>query len=331
MFWSVLSLLLTILAIVLVARLLIAFWAWLGRGKTVHETAYDERSDPKLQEAVDEIDRLQSIMKGSSEGGRRHLTFDELKEFVRCQHQIREEFLDHLDFGWYHVVMIFTVCSIFGLLLEEVWMLITMGLTESRAGLVWGPFSPLYGFGALILTFVCFYLRKNGAQLWQVFLTSMAMGGLLEQTTGWAMETYLGAISWDYIAGHIPGAITKWVAFPFLLLWGLLGCLWFTRIMPEILWRIGYATTRRKVVFVSLLGAYLALDITMTVACFNRRAERDVGIPPQDAFEAWVDDHFSDQFMSQRFGNMVFEEAAKNPPDTKSQDGGQRLPETAVA
>ena len=43
----------------------------------------------------------------------------------------------------------------------------------------------------------------------------------------------------------------------------------------------------------------------MTLACFTRRAARDAGIPPRNDFELWVDERFSNKFMSNRFQNMV--------------------------
>jgi uncharacterized membrane protein len=202
------------------------------------------------------------------------------------------------------------------LVLEEVWMLITAGLTESRVGLVWGPFSPLYGAGAVLLTVVTFYMRKQGAKAWQVFLISVVVGGLLEQGTGWAMETFMHAVSWDYIAGGVPGAITKWVALPFLFFWGLLGFAWYKFIMPELLFALGTDTAVRRYVFVALLSVYLVSDIGMTLACFRRRAERDAGIAPQNAFEQWVDERYSDQFMSQRFQNMVIEGGSGEEPQS---------------
>ncbi len=67
------------------------------------------------------------------------------------------------------------------------------GVLESRVGLVWGPFSPLYGVGAVLLTLVLWPLRK--APAWKVFLLSAALGGALEQTAGWSMEHFAHASS----------------------------------------------------------------------------------------------------------------------------------------
>lgn len=230
-----------------------------------------------------------------------------MREVRKAEKEVQEDFLDHLKIGWYQIVMIFFIGSVLGLILEEVWMFITMGATESRVGLVWGPFSPLYGVGAVLLTLVTFQLRKMHAKGIVVFLVSMVVGGLLEQCTGWAMETFMGAVSWDYIAGGVPGAITKWVAIPFLFFWGFLGYVWYKFIMPGLLYNLGRPTTKRKAIFVTLLSIYLILDIFMTIMCFDRRAERDAGIPPANGFEEWIDTHFSNAFMSERFQNMVID------------------------
>lgn len=62
--------------------------------------------------------------------------------------QMRDDFLDDIQPGFYQYIIIFLIASILGLVLEMVWMFVMFGIVESRVGLVWGPFSPLYGFGS---------------------------------------------------------------------------------------------------------------------------------------------------------------------------------------
>ncbi len=309
MLLSLISLVLFVLLVIFILWCIGSFWAWLGRGKRVRNALEDEGISPATRQMVAKIQAVRDARKQEGAKGEKppHLSRTQLKEVKKAERQVRESFLDHLKLGWYQIVMIFFIGSVLGLVLEEVWMFITAGVTESRVGLVWGPFSPLYGAGAVLLTLVTFQLRKMHAKGIVVFLVSMVVGGLLEQITGWSMETFMGAVSCDYIAGGVPGAITKWVAVPFLFLWGLLGYLWYKLVMPDLLYMLGVPTTRRKVIFVTLLSIYLILDIFMTVMCFDRRAERDAGIPPANAFEEWVDENFNNAFMSERFQNMVIQ------------------------
>lgn len=289
MFLNILTLLFLALVVRGFARVIRYFITWLGRGKDLR-TAVDHQR-------VSEDTALAYLEEG------RHLTRDQRAEVMRAQLQDREEFLDNLHITWYQVVILFVFGSMAGLLLEELWMFASAGLTQSRVGLVWGPFSPLYGFGTVFLTLIAFQMRKRGAKGWQVFLVSALVGGCLEQFTGWAMETLFQAQSWTYL--YLPDHITQWIAWRFLVMWGVLGLVWTKMIMPELLYRIGEPTTKRQVTFVVILAAYLALDIFMTLACFQRRTERDAGIPASNDFERWIDDHYTDEFMSQRFQNLV--------------------------
>ena len=214
----------------------------------------------------------------------------------------RESYLDAMHMGWYQVVILFVVGSMAGLLLEEIWMLITAGLTESRVGLVWGPFSPLYGAGTVLLTLISYQLRRRHAHDVVVFCISAVVGGLLEEITGWGMLTFFHMQSWTY--AFLPDHITEFVAWRFLFFWGLLGLIWCRFVMPRALYHIGEPTSKRQAIFITLISLYLVADIGMTVACFMRATARDVGIPPQNAFEQWVDMHYSNEFISARFQNL---------------------------
>lgn len=217
-----------------------------------------------------------------------------------ARRQLRDDFLNDNCPGFYQYLIIFLVASVLGLILETIWMFVAYGVLESRVGLVWGPFSPLYGCGAVLLTVVLWRLRDQPT--WMIFLISAGLGGILEQLAGWSMETVMHAWLWSYL--HFPDHITQWVAWRFLIVWGLLGVAWCKVIMPELLYRIGEPTSRRQAVVVSFLTAFIALDIAMTVACFWRAGKREEGVPPQNVFEEYVDRHFGDEFIKGKFENL---------------------------
>ena len=47
----------------------------------------------------------------------------------------------------------------------------------------------------------------------------------------------------------------------------------------------------------------------MTLACFNRKTARDLGVPPANAFERWVDTNYTDDFIAGRFENLKIGDA----------------------
>ena len=275
-------------------RVVVFFWEWVSRGDRLGEEQV-ELAESALEESEDVLER--ELARAERERGLGRL-------FARwhASNEAIDEYLDHLRLGWYQAVIIFFLGSMAGLLIEEVWMLVSAGLTESRVGLVWGPFSPLYGLGAVLLTWLSFFLRSRGAAGWQVFLVSAVVGGALEQLAGWSMSTFFDAESWTYL--HLPDHITQWVAWRFLAAWGVLGLVWCRAVMPRLLYQIGMPTTRRQAVFVTLVAVYLVADVAMTLACFDRKAERDAGEPPSNAFEQWVDTNYNDEFISSRFENL---------------------------
>lgn len=295
MFLSFLMMLFLFLIFMGFARVVRYFWSWLRGGEKVDESLV-LREDAAEERAEEVADR---DLRGIDTEDRS----EQVITRVRARADEINAYLDAMTLGWYQIAIIFFIGCMAGLLLEEIWMLITAGLAENRVGLVWGPFSPLYGFGAVFLTVVSFELRRHGARGWQVFLVAALIGGLLEQVTGWSMEALFHATSWSY--SHLPDHITKWVAWRFLVFWGLLGLVWHRVVMPVLLYRIGMPTSKRQFVFVLLLTVYLAADIFMTVACFNRKTERDLGVPAQSAFDVWVDDHYTDAFIAGRFQNLV--------------------------
>ena len=238
-------------------RVVVFFWEWLSSGDRLGEERV-ERAEIALDQSEDVLERELARAERKRGLGRLFARWHASGEAI-------DEYLDHLSLGWYQAVIIFFLGSMAGLLIEEVWMLVSAGLTESRVGLVWGPFSPLYGLGAVLLTWMSFHLRAHGAAGWQVFLVSAVVGGVLEQLAGWSMSAFFDAESWTYL--HLPDHITQWVAWRFLAAWGVLGLVWCRAVMPRLLYQIGMPTTRRQAVFVTLVAVYL-LFVAGVLICY---------------------------------------------------------------
>ena len=58
---------------------------------------------------------------------------------------------------WYFILF-----SILGLVIETIYGYYSMGVWESRKGLLWGPFCPVYGVGAILFIFLLNHVdQKN--------------------------------------------------------------------------------------------------------------------------------------------------------------------------
>ena len=111
----------------------------------------------------------------------------------------------YIQLSFAKLFWIFVVGSILGLLIEDVFHVLVYHEWESRAGLVWGPFSPLYGVGAVVLTVFLnrFYYTHNLI----IFLIAMVLGSAMEYLASLIMEVFWHAIAWDYSGtfGSIDG------------------------------------------------------------------------------------------------------------------------------
>ncbi len=211
----------------------------------------------------------------------------------------------YLDLSLSLLFWIFMVASVLGLGLEDLFHVVVYGGYESRAGLVWGPFSPIYGVGAVALTLFLnrFYYTHDLI----IFLIAMVVGAVLEYSASWMMETFWHAIAWDYTGTF--GSINGRTNFFFGVMWGTLGLFWVRFILPVV--KGVQSRFRNKFeggLFQSLsivLAAFMLVNAVVTVLALHREGERTQDIPPKTQIDVLLDQAFSDEWLQQRFHNMT--------------------------
>ena len=91
-------------------------------------------------------------------------------------------------------LMVFVFGGIFGFIYEELFYRIDLGMFVKR-GTTFGPWIPIYGFGAMLIIFATNRFRK---QPWVVFALSVVVSGLLEFATGYVLYHTMRLRLWDY-------------------------------------------------------------------------------------------------------------------------------------
>lgn len=105
------------------------------------------------------------------------------------------------------------------LVVETIYHWYYYGEYQDRAGMLWGPFSPIYGFGAGFMTILLNRLWRSNWVL--IFFSSALIGGVFEYCSSWFMEVAFGIKAWDYtgewlsIGGRTSGK--------YMVFWGIMG------------------------------------------------------------------------------------------------------------
>lgn len=201
---------------------------------------------------------------------------------------------------------IFLIASIFGALYEEILYIvksfINLGIFdwEPRRGVFWGPISPVYGVGAVVM---CLVLTNKNDTLSQTFIKASILGGAVEYIISFLQETFLKTTSWDYSGYFLD--INGRTTIPFMLFWGVLGVCFVKFIYPFLSGMVDgmQATINGK--FTTFLVVLLSFDMTISWTALIRQTLRHNNISTIPIVDKFYDDHFDDDYIMKKFPNMV--------------------------
>ena len=218
----------------------------------------------------------------------------------------------YIKLNYFNLFWVFFVCSVLGLILEEVWHMVVVdpGVYQDRAGMLFGPFSPIYGFGAVLMTMALNRFYKKNPLI--IFLVSALTGGAFEVFVGWFMQTSFGVVSWSY--SHIrlfgmpdPIAVLTGgrTCTPFACMWGLGGLIWIKVLLPRLLKLINMIPWKRRYSATVILTAVMLIDGVMTLQSLDYWYQRVNGTVRNIPVAQFYDKHFDNEYMENRFQSMT--------------------------
>lgn len=230
----------------------------------------------------------------------------------------------YIELNFFNLFWVFFVCSILGLIIEVVYHMVVVdpGVYQDRAGLLFGPFSPIYGVGAVLLTIALNRFYRANPVI--IFVVSAIIGGVFEAFVSWFMQTSFGAVAWDYTGITLFGMpdpiavlFEGRTSTPFMCMWGILGFVWIKACLPWLLrlinmipWKIRYSLT-------SLVAVLMLVNAVMTLQALDCWFERVSGTAWNTPVEDFYAEHFGNEYMENRFQSMTI-----HPEDTSRVDEG---------
>ena len=203
--------------------------------------------------------------------------------------------------NFYELILLFSLGSIAGTLIEGIWALITVGTWQYHTALVIGPFNIIYGFGAVGMALAGAFLRGG---ILRTFITLSLVGAGIEFLGSLFQERFFLSRSWDYSAqiANIEGRISLLSS----LAWGALGVIFLRLILPLILRLFRRISRTRVKIFAIFILVFLTLDGILTVLALSRWQERRAREAADGAFDAFLDEAFPNPKMRKIFSTYVF-------------------------
>lgn len=217
--------------------------------------------------------------------------------------------------NFYKLFWIFFIGSFIGVVVEVLFCLLVDHRFESRSGVIYGPFNPVYGFGAVVITMALYWLR-NKRDIW-VFICGGILGAAFEYVCSWYQETFLGTVSWDYSNTFMN--INGRTNLMYALFWGLLSIAWLKFIYPFMSKLIEKIPNKIGKGFTWVLVIFMAFNCLISAAAVNRMSARHEGVPARSRFDVFLDKTYPDEYLTKIYTHMAYSDGMGTDEQLKAE------------
>jgi len=216
---------------------------------------------------------------------------------------MEKQITERKDLSFETLFWTFMVGSFAGFCVEVVIMFLRKGYLIIHQGLIYGPFIPIYGGGAVIMIIIFHYIKDKRPLT--VFLLSTIFGGIIEYFCSYFQEIIFGSISWNY--SKIPFNFDGRTSIYNAALLGIFGLVFIKHFYPWICKKIRpfVNETPRKVynTITWVLVVFMSFNIIISSAAVYRQDERRRHIEATNSAQKFLDNHYSDTMLKQIYNN----------------------------
>lgn len=197
------------------------------------------------------------------------------------------------------IFWLFVLGSILGYIFEMIVVLFQKGYFETRQGLIYGPFIPVYGIGIVIYYLILSNIKIHKKT--QIFFITMILGGIVEYICSYVQEKVFGTISWDY--SGLMFNINGRTSLLHCMYWGIAGVLYVTYIEPKIDYLKQFICKNNRRFITVVVSIFMILDISLSFVAANRQTERRENVLPNGKLDVLLDTYYPDEYMDRVYCN----------------------------
>ena len=201
----------------------------------------------------------------------------------------------------FEITWIFTIGAFLGYLVETLWHLIKYHEYINKQGLLYGPFKPIYGLGAVLITIIFSKVRKDNYI--KTFCLGTILGTIYEYLCSAFQEYVFKTSTWSYekFNWNLNGRIYL----PYCLAWGIICILWINYLYPFLKKYLNQINQKTYRYLSIILTIFMAINIILTTTAVIRTSIRNRSDKTTYVFR-FIDDYYSNEYMHRKFPKMEF-------------------------
>ena len=195
------------------------------------------------------------------------------KERIRTQRKaapVRDSQVFAAGCSFYKLACLFFIGAFLGDIIETIFCRATAGVWMSRSSVVYGPFSIVWGLGAVLLTAVLYRYRDRSDSF--VFLFGTVLGGAYEYVCSVFTELVFGTVFWDY--SHLPFNLGGRINLLFCFFWGIAAVVWLKLCYPRLSGLIERLPIRLGKRLTWIMIVFMVINILVSALALARYTQR---------------------------------------------------------
>lgn len=198
------------------------------------------------------------------------------------------------------LIWIFFIGALGGDIIETFYVRLTAGIWMSRSSVIYGTFSIVWGFGAVLLTMLLQGLAEKEDRY--VFLGGFFLGGTYEYMCSVFTELVFGTVFWDY--SDMPFNIGGRTNLLFCVFWGIVSLVWVKICYPPLSRWVEKIPPLAGKIVTWVAVVLMACDLAVSGLAMVRYVERSEGIQAGNTIEEFLDYQYPDELIEFIWPNL---------------------------